>query len=331
LIYIIIRHDRPGVDHLRDKLKSQHRAFLSSFGKALLTAGAIFDLDGRVIGGSITFEAADIDEARALSEKDPYAHSDIAVSTQIIPFRARWRDGIFYDGAGYSSKQESLSFAREDPKMKLTLYIDSHWISPYAFSAYIALKEKGLTFEVRELAFDKSEQLQNAYPEVSYTGRIPALVHEDFWLAESSAIVEYLDEKFPSPHYQALLPDSANQRALARMVMAFVRSDLLALREERPTTTMFYEKATTPLSEKGQRAAHKLVRFAERLIRPGHVSMFDKWSIADADLAFMLQRLHLNGHELPASLAAFVEMQWARPAVRSFVEHHRRPFTPYSY
>jgi glutathione S-transferase len=215
--------------------------------------------------------------------------------------------------------------------MRLTLYIDSHWVSPYAFSAYVALKEKGLTFETRELAFDKNEQLLNDYPEASYTGRIPALVHGDFWLAESSAIVEYLDEKFPGPHSQPLLPSSADQRALARMVMAFVRSDLLSLREERPTTTMFYEKATAPLSEKGERASQKLVRFAERLIRPDHSSLFDKWSIADADLAFMLQRLHLNGHELPAGLAAFVETQWARPSVRSFVEHRRRPFTPYSY
>lgn len=113
--------------------------------------------------------------------------------------------------------------------------------------------------------------------------------------------------------------------------MAFVRSDLLPLREERPTTTMFYEKAKSPLSEKGERAASKLVQFAERLIRPGHTKMFSEWSIADADLAFMLQRLRLNGHELPSSIAAFVETQWARPSVRSFVEHNRRPFTPYTY
>lgn len=64
--------------------------------------------------------------------------------------------------------------------MSLTLYIDSHWISPYAFSAYVALQEKALAFEVRELAFDKSEQLQADYPQKSYTGRIPALVHDDF-------------------------------------------------------------------------------------------------------------------------------------------------------
>jgi glutathione S-transferase len=209
--------------------------------------------------------------------------------------------------------------------------MDSHWISPYAFSAYVALKEKGLAFDIQELAFDKSEQLQGEYPMASYTGRVPALVHDGFWLAESSAIVEYLEDKFPSPHYPALLPSPVQQRALARMVMAFVRSDLLSLREERPTTTMFYDKAKATLSEKGERAARKLVQFAERLIGPGQQQMFDHWSIADSDLAFMLQRLHLNGHKIPMHLVTFVESQWARASVRSFVEHKRRPFTPYSY
>lgn len=207
--------------------------------------------------------------------------------------------------------------------MIMTLYVDRHWISPYAFSAYVALKEKGIAFEIREIDLDKNEQLQNNFPKLSYTGRIPTLVHDDFWLAESSAIVEYLDEKFPSPHYQPLLPIASDQRALARMTMAFIRSDLLALREERPTTTMFYERATASLSKNGLQATQKLIQFAERLIRPGYANLFDNWSIADADLVFMLQRLHLNGHKLPAIFGNYVESQWARPSVRDFVQHKR--------
>jgi len=34
----------------------------------------------------------------------------------------------------------------------LTLSVDSFWISPYAFSCYVALKEKGLPFEVRPVS-----------------------------------------------------------------------------------------------------------------------------------------------------------------------------------
>lgn len=42
--------------------------------------------------------------------------------------------------------------------------------------------------------------------------------------------------------------------------MAWLRSDLMPLREERSTLTMLYEehRAKTPLSEKGEQAAQKV-------------------------------------------------------------------------
>src|SRR4051812_1234294 len=123
------------------------------------------------------------------------------------------------------------------PGMKL--YLDAFWISPYSYSAFVALTEKGLPFEAVELALDKGEQLQGTYPKQSLTGKIPCLDDAGFWLPESSAIVEYLDERFPAPQYARLMPDQVKDRARARMVMAFCRSDMTALREERPTSTMF--------------------------------------------------------------------------------------------
>lgn len=45
--------------------------------------------------------------------------------------------------------------------------------------------------------------------------------------------------------------------------MAWLRSDLMALREERPTFTMFFEehRAKTPLSEKGKQHVEKVVEY----------------------------------------------------------------------
>ena len=59
--------------------------------------------------------------------------------------------------------------------MPIKLYVDSHWISPYAFSAHVALTEKYQDFRTIELAFDREEQKQGMYPQKSHTGRIPAL------------------------------------------------------------------------------------------------------------------------------------------------------------
>ena len=210
----------------------------------------------------------------------------------------------------------------------LTLSVDSFWISPYAFSCYVALKEKGLPFEVRAVSLPDKEHHRPEYQKQSMTGRIPMLQHGDFTLSESSAIVEYLDDAFPGT--PRAVPASVRDRARARQIMAWVRSDLMPIREERSTTTMFYERATKPLSPAAQDAARRLMAFAQAVVPEGRTSLFGvPWTVADADLAFMIQRLNLNGFELPPAVRRFVDTQWQRPSVQEWVNHKRLPYRPY--
>jgi glutathione S-transferase len=213
--------------------------------------------------------------------------------------------------------------------MALTLYTDGFYISPYAFSAFVALEEKKLPYQIVPLQLADKEHQRGDFPERSLLGRVPALEHDGFWLSESGAIVEYLEERFAPPEHARLLPADLRERARARMVMHWIRSDLMALREERPTSTMFYPPSDQPLSPAGQAAAARLQEVAMRLVPAGATSLFGQWSIADSDLAFMLQRLLLNGHEVPARLRAFVEVQWARPSVQKWVKLERAPYRPY--
>ncbi len=210
--------------------------------------------------------------------------------------------------------------------MSMILYVDAHYVSPYAFSCWVALKEKQLPFEARPLQIATQDHHDPIYRQRSLTGRIPAFAHDDFWLSESSAIVEYLDELFPSPH---LMPKESKQRARARQVMAWIRSDLMALREERPSATMFYTRPTKPLSEKGEAAANNLLRVASTLIADGKNQLFDDWSIADADLAFVLHRLIANGYDVPEKIRHFATTQWQRQSIRSWVEQARIEYQPY--
>lgn len=212
---------------------------------------------------------------------------------------------------------------------RIVLHTDAYWISPYVFSCFVALHEKALPFETSTVSLNDKEQERPAYRDRSLTARVPALEHGDFWLAESSAILEYLDDAFPAPGHQRVLPEGIRERARARQILAWIRSDLGALRDERPTTTMFYERATAPLSPAGEAAAQKLIRVADLAIPEGATSLFGEWSIADSDLAFMLHRLLLNGHEVPSKLRAFAEAQWTRPSVRGFIERTRQPYVPY--
>jgi glutathione S-transferase len=211
----------------------------------------------------------------------------------------------------------------------LILYVDAFYISPYAFSAFVALREKCLPFETRFVPLQDKAQQRPEYRNGSVTARVPALVHGDFWLAESSAIDEYLEDVFPPPEHAALYPRDPRGRARARQVQAWLRSDLGALRDERPTTTMFYARADRPLSAAGKAAAEKLVRVTEQVLPADAEHLFGAWSIADADLAFMLQRLVRNGDPVPVRVRAYVERQWRRPAVREWDEQRRTPLVPY--
>ena len=214
------------------------------------------------------------------------------------------------------------------PPAPLALYGDRFWISPYVYSCFVALTEKGVPFEMVEVALDRREQHQPEFRDRSLTGRVPALRHGDFWLSESAAIVEYVDEVFAGTG-TALMPAGREDRARARQVMGWIRSDLLALREERPTTTMFYAPTKKPLGPNAQAAADKLVRVASQLVGAGRTTLFDTWSIADADLAFVLQRLVANGDPIPPALRTYAESTWRRPSVRAFVERERPTYVPY--
>jgi len=214
----------------------------------------------------------------------------------------------------------------------LTLHVDGFWNSPYAFAAFVALKEKGLPFSTREVNLHEQAQHQPDFQSRSITGRVPLLEHGDFRLSESSAIVEYLEDMFPAPKYAAVLPASPRDRARARQIMAWIRSDLMPIREERPTHTIFYQPAREPLSAAGRAAAAKLLAAASAFLASapdGQNTLFDTFTIADADLAMMLQRLIVNKHDVPPKLTAFATAQWQRPSVRAFVEHARPAFVAY--
>jgi len=127
----------------------------------------------------------------------------------------------------------------------MQLYVDSGFLSPYAMSAYVALRVKGVAPDLITVDLKASENLSERFFVASATSRVPTLVDEDFSLSESSAIAEYLEDKMPSSN---LYPRSMRERAKARQVQAWLRSDLMALRQERPTNVIFVESISSPLS-----------------------------------------------------------------------------------
>ncbi len=210
--------------------------------------------------------------------------------------------------------------------MSLVLHVEPNWISPYVFACWVTLREKGLAFDAVALDSSKDETRTKDYLAKTVTGRVPTLVHDGFGIGESTAIIEYLDEAFPTP---SVLPKTPHDRARCRQLMSWIRSDeTAALREERSTHTMFYVPTTTPLSAAAERSAKKLVEVTERVLRAGSPHLFEAWSIIDSELAFILHRLVKNGDPVPAPVKAWAEAQWQRPSVRAFLELPRPPLAP---
>jgi glutathione S-transferase len=213
--------------------------------------------------------------------------------------------------------------------MGLTLYAETLWISPYAFSSFVALHEKAVPFEIVEVSLLDLAHREPAYRDRSVTARVPALEHDGFWLAESSAIAEYLEETFPQA--PRLLPAASRDRARARQLMAWFRSDLSSLREERSTASMIYEHATAPLSAAAAADAEKLLRVADALLPARGGPLFGAWCLVDAELAFMLHRLILNGDPVPPRVHDIATAELRRPAARAFMEHPRPKVLPPGY
>lgn len=200
----------------------------------------------------------------------------------------------------------------------LTLYVDSTFSSPYAMACYVTLLEKKLPFTLKTVNLEAGEHNTPEYRKLALTGRVPMLVHGDLALNESSAIIEYLDEVFPEVK---VLPADPVQRARARQVQAWIRSDLMALRTERHTGVIFDKPLEAPLSLAAQAAADKVIDVAQRLVEGEH--LFGAWSIADTDLALMLQRLIKNGDPVPAEVKHYADGQWQRESVQAWVNQPR--------
>lgn len=95
--------------------------------------------------------------------------------------------------------------------------------STAAYRVRIALNLKGLRAEDRFVHLRKGEQTEPAYRKINPAGLVPYWIDEDLELAQSIAIIEYLDETHPEP---ALLPADSKGRAIVRELALMVAADI---------------------------------------------------------------------------------------------------------
>ncbi|CED84382.1 glutathione-s-transferase [Phaffia rhodozyma] len=108
-----------------------------------------------------------------------------------------------------TGKAAELVAAHKTPQ---DLIFHSGWFCPFNQRVWVALEEKGIEYEYREVnPYHKSKDFLAINPK----GLVPAIQHHGDALYESSILLEYLDDAFPET--KPLLPSDPKKKALARI------------------------------------------------------------------------------------------------------------------
>jgi maleylpyruvate isomerase len=99
----------------------------------------------------------------------------------------------------------------------------------------IALRFKGLDVEYVPVDLRKSQNWGEDYTALNPQGLVPALVKDGRVLIQSPAIIEWLEESYPSP---ALLPAHLDDRAHVRALAAIVGCDIHPVNNKRILDTL---------------------------------------------------------------------------------------------
>ena len=120
-----------------------------------------------------------------------------------------------------------------------------YWRSSAAFRVRIALNWKGVAFEQGITDLRRGEHRTLTYLERNPQGLVPLLEDGEVRVAQSLAIMEYLEETRPEP---ALLPKDPVARAAVRATAMFVACEIHPLNNLR---VLQYIKRTYDLDESG--------------------------------------------------------------------------------
>ena len=116
-----------------------------------------------------------------------------------------------------------------------TMKLHNFWRSGTSHRTRIALNLKGLSYEYVAVHLGKDAHLTEAFKAVNPQQLVPALDTGEQVLIQSPAIIEWLEEQYPTP---ALLPADADDRARVRALAAIVGCDIHPINNRRILETL---------------------------------------------------------------------------------------------
>ncbi|KAF3622178.1 Glutathione S-transferase Z1 [Capsicum annuum] len=197
---------------------------------------------------------------------------------------------LFVAGSGEESK-------------KMKLY--SYWRSSCAFRVRIALNLKGLEYEYKAVDLLKGEQTDPEYLKLNPLGYVPTLVDGDAVIADSFAIIMYLEEKYP---LQALLPQDCQKRAINYQAANIVSANIQPLQNLVILRSAFAALEKLLKDYAGKYATGDEVYMADLFLAPQIYAAINRFEV-DMNQFPTLLRVYKAYQELPAFQDAMPEKQ----------------------
>ena len=194
-------------------------------------------------------------------------------------------------------------------------------LSPFVRKVVVAVKEKGLDAEIVP---SNPSQPDPEFAAVSPFHKIPAFRDGDFTIADSTAIITYLEAKYPEP---ALLPAAPEARARAiwfeevsDTVLTPTGAPIVLNRFLRPN--IFGVEGDEAAAVAAEEALERPLAYLEGAVGDGWLA--DQFSVGDIAVASVIRTLGYAGWQLDAAayprLAAWHGRVTGRPAWQAAVE-----------
>lgn len=116
-----------------------------------------------------------------------------------------------------------LPFAIQYKDIIMTMTLHGYWRSSASYRVRVAANLKGLAYDQVSYDLRRGEQGAPAFRRLAPLGLVPALEVDEASLTQSLAILEWLEEAYPTP---PLLPARAMERAVVRSMAAIVACDI---------------------------------------------------------------------------------------------------------
>lgn len=199
----------------------------------------------------------------------------------------------------------------------MTILLYEHPLSPYAQKCKIALAEKGVAFETRLPNAIGTGARDEPFLDANPRGEVPALIEGEVQLFDSTIILEYIEDRWPTP---PMLPATPYARARARMIEEVMDTQYEAITWAMGEVSWFKRAEGEKADELRARAATQLVGLHQWLGRQlGDAKWFNGERFGWGDLCVIPYVNGATGQGLgpdPASpLGQWQKRANARPSV----------------